>query len=95
MIKIETADALRRAIPAEPSRAARILTVARILIRSTDKRATAALAQSELDGLRIYAPTVYDEDADAFIILNNGVAYSLELDALDSVLEESCRSTLD
>ena len=92
MIKITTSDALRRAIPAEASRVARVLRIARILQRSDD--ADAALLQSELDSLKIYAPIVYDEDLDALIILNNGVAYTLELNILDKVLE-SCRNILD
>lgn len=95
MIKITTADALRRAIPADASRVARVLTVARIIQRSDDKRATASLLQSELDTLRVYAPLVYDEDLDAFIVLANGVAYTVDVNDLDTILEESCRNTLD
>ena len=95
MIKITTSDALRRAIPADASRVARVLTVARILQRSDDKRATASLLQSELDTLRVYAPLVYDEDLDAFIVLANGVAYTVDVNNLDTILEESCRNTLD
>ena len=95
MIKITTADALRRAIPADASRVARVLTVARIIQRSDDKRATASLLQSELDTLRVYAPLVYDEDLDALIVLANGVAYTVDVNDLDTILEESCRNTLD
>lgn len=95
MIKITTADALRRAIPADASRVARVLTVARIIQRSDDKRATAALLQSELDTLRVYAPLVYDEDLDALIVLANGVAYTVDFNDLETILEESCRNTLD
>lgn len=95
MIKITTSDALRRAIPADASRVARVLTVARIIQRSDDKRATASLLQSELDTLRVYAPLVYDEDLDAFIVLANGVAYTVDVNNLDTILEESCRNTLD
>ena len=95
MIKITTADALRRAIPADASRVARVLTVARIILRSDDKRATAALLQSELDTLRVYAPLVYDEDLDALIVLANGVAYTVDFNDLETILEESCRNTLD
>ena len=95
MIKITTADVLRRAIPADASRVARVLTVARIIQRSDDKRATASLLQSELDTLRVYAPLVYDEDLDAFIVLANGVAYTVDVNNLDTILEESCRNTLD
>lgn len=95
MIKITTADALRRAIPADASRVARVLTVARIIQRSDDKRATASLLQSELETLRVYAPLVYDEDLDAFIVLANGVAYTVDVNDLDTILEESCRNTLD
>lgn len=95
MIKITTSDALRRAIPADASRVARVLTVARIIQRSDDKRATASLLQSELDTLRVYAPLVYDEDLDAFIVLANGVAYTVDVNDLDTILEESCRNTLD
>ena len=95
MIKITTSDALRRAIPADASRVARVLTVARIILRSDDKRATAALLQSELDTLRVYAPLVYDEDLDALIVLANGVAYTVDFNDLETILEESCRNTLD
>lgn len=95
MIKITTSDALRRAIPADASRVARVLTVARIIQRSDDKRATASLLQSELDTLRVYAPLVYDEDLDAFIVLANGVAYTVDFNDLETILEESCRNTLD
>ena len=95
MIKITTADVLRRASPADASRVARVLTVARIIQRSDDKRATASLLQSELDTLRVYAPLVYDEDLDAFIVLANGVAYTVDVNNLDTILEESCRNTLD
>lgn len=95
MIKITTADALRRAIPADASRVARVLTVARIIQRSDDKRATASLLQSELDTLRVYAPLVYDEDLDALIVLANGVAYTVDFNDLETILEESCRNTLD
>ena len=95
MLKITTADALRRAIPADASRVARVLTVARIILRSDDKRATAALLQSELDTLRVYAPLVYDEDLDALIVLANGVAYTVDFNDLETILEESCRNTLD
>lgn len=95
MIKITTSDALRRAIPADASRVARVLTVARIIQRSDDKRATASLLQSELDTLRVYAPLVYDEDLDALIVLANGVAYTVDFNDLETILEESCRNTLD
>ena len=95
MIKITTANALRRAIPADASRVARVLTVARIIQRSDDKRATAALLQSELETLRVYAPLVYDEDLDAFIVLANGVAYTVDVNDLDTILEESCRNISD